>query len=175
MTSSVIIRDIKWGDFEQLVKNYFSYHDELNENPNLGILVGGKKPKLIDEIDWFAAFYKRLLKGDAVASVAEVDGKVVGLCDINRWVLAEDVRHRGELGIAILKEYRGRGIGTKLIKSTIKKAKGKFGIVWLGAFATNKDAVKLYEKCGFKKYGFAKKFFKRKNHYIDEYFLYMKL
>ncbi len=170
MQEKVVVRDVLWEDFGLLAKNFLSYYDEMKENPDLGILVGGKKPKMTEEIDWFSAFYKRLLEGDAVASVAEVGGKVVGMCDINRTVLREDVKHRGLLGIAILKEYRGRGIGTMLVTSCIKKAKGKFEIIMLSAFENNRPAMRLYEKCGFKEYGVGKKFIKRNEHYIDEHF-----
>lgn len=82
MPDSVVIRDLKWEDFEQVVKNYYSFFDEIKKNPDFGITVGGKKPKMTEEIDWFSGFYKRILEGDAIASVAVVKGKVVGLCDI---------------------------------------------------------------------------------------------
>lgn len=174
MSDQVLVRDVKWEDFEQIAKNFFSYFDELKENPDLGLLVDGKKPNMSQEVDWFAGLYKKILEGDAVASVAEIDGKIVGLCDINRVTTKTDIRHnaighRGILGITVLKEYRGIGIGTKLIKSCVKKAKRKFEIVSLTAFENNAAAVRLYEKCGFKKYGTGRGFIKRGKRYINEY------
>ncbi|HUB92832.1 MAG TPA: GNAT family N-acetyltransferase [Candidatus Saccharimonadales bacterium] len=170
MKDSVLIRDLQWGDFRQVVENFYSYYDELKENPNLGILVGGKKPKITEEVDWFSELYKRILKEDAVASVAEIDGMVVGLCNINRAILKEDAKHRGILGIAIIKGHRGKGVGLKLMASCMKKARGKFEIVTLSTFADNKTAIKLYEKCGFRRYGAGKNFIKRNGRYTDEYF-----
>ena len=175
MSSPVVIRDVEWEDFRQHTRNFLSYYDEVKKNPDLGILVGGKKPKMTEEVEWFAGFYKRLLVGDAVASLAECDGKVVGMCDINRTVLREDVRHKGAMGIAILKDYRNMGIGTKLVKSCIKKARGRFEIITLSAFSSNKAALGLYEKCGFRRYGVGKRFIKRNGKYLDEVFLCLEL
>jgi hypothetical protein len=38
------IRPLKWEDMNDIVDNYYSYFSELKENPQLGLLVGGKKP-----------------------------------------------------------------------------------------------------------------------------------
>jgi RimJ/RimL family protein N-acetyltransferase len=175
MRDSVIIRDLRWEDFRQQTENFYGFYDEIKHNPNLGIFVGGKRPKMTDEVDWFSSLYKDLLVGDAVASVAEVGGMVVGMCEIIRGDKRVDKRHIGTLGIAIIKGHRGKGIGTKLIGSCLKKAKGKFDIVKLSAFATNPVAVKLYKNAGFREYGLGKKFIKRGKRYIDEYFLSIEL
>jgi RimJ/RimL family protein N-acetyltransferase len=175
MKESVTIRDLQWEDFEQHTKNFYGFYDELKQNPDLGILVGGKRPKMTEEVDWFASFYKNLLSGDAIASVAEVDGRIVGMCNITRVNKNVNVRHIGTLGIAIIKGQRGKGIGTKLISSCLKKAKGKFEIVKLSAFTVNPAAIRLYKNAGFEYYGTGKKFIKRGKRYIDEYFMSLEL
>jgi GNAT superfamily N-acetyltransferase len=56
------------------------------------------------------------------ACVALVEEKIVGWCDvlpIDRPTRA----HTGVLGIGVLAEFRGRGIGTALIRKTLEKAR----------------------------------------------------
>ena len=52
--------------------------------------------------------------------------------------------------ICVDDKFRGKGIGTKLISLTKKKAKESgFKILSLIVFADNKDALHLYRRCGF--------------------------
>jgi RimJ/RimL family protein N-acetyltransferase len=81
--------------------------------------------------------------------VAEVDGRVVGGADFRRgrW---EKNAHTGELGLALRKEWRGRGLGEALLREGISWARAS-GIrkLKLGVFATNTAAIALYRKLGF--------------------------
>ena len=53
--------------------------------------------------------------------------------------------------IQILPEYRGKGIGVKLMKKTQQWAKKqKCKEIRLGTAVTNKEALALYHKCGYK-------------------------
>lgn len=175
MLENVVIRNLEWEDFRQLVAGYYSFFDELKRNPNLGIHVGGRRPDMAEEVDFFSRLYKKVLDKDAVASVAELDGKLVGICTVDRRDARPDNRHVGTLGIWILEGYRNSGIGTKLVKSCIKKSRGSFEIIDLTVFAGNRAALALYKSCGFEKYGFARKFVKRGNRYLDKYFMSLEL
>ncbi len=152
---------------KDIVDNYYSYFSELSENPWLGLLVGGKKPKYYDEVIWFANLYALILKGDAIASVAVVDEKVVGLCEIKRKNNNSNLAHIGSVAIAIRKKYRGIGIGTAIIKDVLKKSKGVFDVIYLEVFSNNIKAKKLYEKIGFKYCGTEPMTIKRKGKYLD--------
>jgi ribosomal protein S18 acetylase RimI-like enzyme len=81
---------------------------------------------------------------------------VVGWCDI---IPSErDVyRHVGVLGIGLLPEFRGRGIGAKLMQKSIDKAKAK-GLtrIELTVYERNKNAIALYQKMGFEIEGLKK-------------------
>jgi len=81
--------------------------------------------------------------------VALVDGVVVGWCDIipKAW---ESLRHSGVLGMSVILEYRGRGIGGALIAAALEAAKQK-GLtrIELTVRTDNEPARKLYEKFGF--------------------------
>jgi ribosomal protein S18 acetylase RimI-like enzyme len=54
-----------------------------------------------------------------------------------------------ELGIALLPEYRGRGIGTALLEHLLGAAKDLYPAVSLSVAPTN-PAIRLYERAGFR-------------------------
>ena len=84
--------------------------------------------------------------------VVRVDGKVVGGAGLSPF--ADKRAHVAELGIYIHKSYRNCGLGTIVIKEFIEVAKRSgFEILQLSAFSTNKRAMHVYRKCGFKKCG----------------------
>lgn len=84
------------------------------------------------------------------AQFVAVDGSaVVGWADVfPNWAAA--VAHCGTLGMGVLAEYRGRGIGTALLSACLAKAEAN-GIsrVVLEVRADNTNAIRLYEKAGF--------------------------
>lgn len=94
-------------------------------------------------------FVKESVATDAVQFMA-VDGKqVVGWADIfPSW--AHAVAHCGSLGMGLLPEYRGRGIGRQLLQACIAKARAK-GItrIELEVRADNTRAIGLYKALGF--------------------------
>ena len=70
------------------------------------------------------AFVMENLKENWPHFVAVGEGKVVGWCDItslHRPVFA----HSGSLGIGVLEQYRGQGIGEALMRAAIAKAQDR--------------------------------------------------
>ena len=65
---------------------------------------------------------RQLVSPDVLMLVCEVEGKLAGNCqlDLNRW---RKTRHRGQVAIALLKDYWGLGIGTAMFKEMIDKAR----------------------------------------------------
>jgi len=57
------------------------------------------------------------------------------------------------VSIAVRREYRGRGIGSKLLEATIKAVKDvyKAEALYLEVRVSNYTAIRLYEKFGFRK------------------------
>ena len=94
-------------------------------------------------------FARRLMEDGVPQVVAIYDDKVVGWCDVipNKNPI---YAHCGTLGMGVSVDYRGQGIGTKLIHEILCCAK-KLGLerVDLQVFESNKNAVRLYEKVGF--------------------------
>src|ERR1700730_11810939 len=133
----IVYRDVQASDFNDLSNNFFSFLEEAKENPELGLVLLKKKPSLSEELEWFSSFYKNVEQGRTVATVAEVDSSVVGMCEVEGLRPDSDVAHRGGLGIVVRREYRGKGIGTELMKQTLEKCRGKFEIVELTVFSIN--------------------------------------
>lgn len=79
------------------------------------------------------------------------DDEVIGWCDILPKSF-EGLKHVGTLGMGVSEEYRGNGIGRKLLETAIEHARVNNGIskVELEVFGSNKSAIRLYEKFGFK-------------------------
>jgi RimJ/RimL family protein N-acetyltransferase len=94
---------------------------------------------------WVAA---SLAKG-GVHLVALDGSSVVGWCDINRHD-APSQAHRGILGMGLLPDHRGQGVGRALLTRAVTEghAKGIFRIE-LDVHADNLAAIALYRRCGF--------------------------
>lgn len=95
------------------------------------------------------AFVAEAQHRGAVQNVAVADGHIVGWCDIipHAW---EGFRHSGRLGMGIAAEYRGQGIGRRLVEATLTDARAA-GLtrIELEVFSSNTNAITLYERCGF--------------------------
>jgi RimJ/RimL family protein N-acetyltransferase len=86
---------------------------------------------------------------DAAQYVAIRDGEVVGWCDIfPHWPYA--LQHVGTLGMGLLADVRGQGLGRRLLEVTLAHALQK-GIyrVTLETREDNTRAIRLYESVGF--------------------------
>ncbi|GLY12442.1 ribosomal protein S18-alanine N-acetyltransferase [Pseudobacillus badius] len=93
----------------------------------------------------------------AVYHVAEYEGEIVGYCGM--WLVLDESQITN---IAILPEYRGRGLGEKLLVAVMNAAKKKGAAVMsLEVRVSNEPAQGLYKKLGFQPGGI------RKNYYSD--------
>ncbi len=78
--------------------------------------------------------------------VAE-NSHTVGWC---RLLSESEAQTAIELGIGLLPEYRGRGIGTALVQSALRWAVGAgYRRVTLDVHSDNAPARRLFERCGF--------------------------
>ena len=86
--------------------------------------------------------------------VAEEDGQIVGWCDALPGTVSAGTAHIGHLGMGVLKSQRGKGIGRRLIEATIAGAMA-VGLekIELSVYASNKPAIALYRRFGFREEG----------------------
>ena len=127
-------------------------------------------PSPADEVDWFGRMYHNVLAGDAVMSVAEVDGHVVGSCEIRRLGVGpkSEAGHVAVLGILVDAPHRGKGIGEALMRHALEQCRGRFEIVRLTVFSINERAQRLYRKLGFVPCGHLPRAVRRGDQYFDE-------
>ena len=113
------------------------------------------------------AFVLGNLKENRPHYIALIEEQVVGWCDIsslNRPVYA----HSGSLGMGVIMEYRGHGIGEALIRAALAHAKSTgLSRVELTVHEENKPAIALYEKMGFTVEGLKRNAVKIDNEYIN--------
>jgi ribosomal protein S18 acetylase RimI-like enzyme len=167
----MIVRGVRWSDFDDLREMYYRLYEERDGGePTIGITLYKDRPSMADEVAWFAGQYRRVLEGDCVLSVAEVDGRVVGNCVIDRHApsASSEGGHVGMLGILVDKEFRGKGVGSALLQHAIDAARGKFEIVRLSVFSVNQRAQELYQRFGFTHCGHMPHHVKRGTTYFDE-------
>jgi ribosomal protein S18 acetylase RimI-like enzyme len=100
-----------------------------------------------DEINWYTE--RTLSQPDHRYYVGEVDGVVVGKIDVS---LSADSALI--LGFAVSPEYQGQGYGRQILAYTIQEILSSgLRTIWLEVSTENKQALSLYQSCGFKETG----------------------
>lgn len=166
----MIVRDVRWSDFDDFREVYFRLYDERERGEPIGITLFNDRPSFADEVEWFGRLYRRVLAGDAVVSVAEVDGHAVGHCTVDRAapLASSEAGHVGVLGILVDASHRGQGVGSALLRDALERCRGKFEVVRLSVFSVNERAQQLYRRFGFVRCGHFARAVKRGATYYDE-------
>jgi [ribosomal protein S18]-alanine N-acetyltransferase len=104
------------------------------------------------------AFYNELYQNQfAVYLVLEEKGRVVGYCGV--WIVVDEAHITN---VAMLPEFRGKGMGEAIMRQLMLVAKGKGArTMTLEVRVSNDVARSLYRKLGFQEGGL------RKNYYTD--------
>jgi len=133
-------------------------------------IMANKKISLKEEEKWLKEELEKIRKGKSVCLIAEHKGVIIGTIGIDLGMWRQS--HVGDFGITIKKGYRGIGLGSYLIREIIKlskkELKPKPKIIRLNVLPTNKPAIGLYRKCGFKKVAAVPKQIQFKGKLLDE-------
>lgn len=145
-------------------KYFKSFYDALSIVAKEKVYIEMIEPPPFEKV---VGFQNGLIEKNGPVYYALKDERVVGWCD----VFPEDnprQSHRGGLGMGLLPEFRGQGIGSKLLDAVLKQAK-QFGLekVELNVYTTNLPAIALYKKFGFEQEGLIKKYRKLDGQYFD--------
>ncbi len=108
---------------------------------------------------WTEEIFEHEMKGNNYAHyiVATIDEQVIGHCGM--WVVLDECHITN---IAVLKAYRGRGIGEQLLTEAQRLCKElQVGHMTLEVRVSNEVAQNMYRKLGFQNGGI------RKNYYSD--------
>lgn len=113
---------------------------------------------LITEVDEFSPtveaesrFIRELSRAaNSLVLVATWDDHIVGQLTLEGG-RRRNVRHNAVLGITVAREWRGKGVGHKLIDHAIRWARqsGVVTRIELHVFARNNGAIRLYQSFGF--------------------------
>lgn len=139
----------------------------------------GEQMTLDEEQKYLASEIEAIEAGNAVKLFCFVGNTFAGVCDVHRDTsLLSRKLHGGILGLIIAKEFRGEGVGERLITETINQATQQIDglkLIKLDCFATNAPALALYKKIGFKEVGRIPKALLFKNEYVDEVIMTLEL
>ncbi|MBO8436597.1 MAG: GNAT family N-acetyltransferase [Spirochaetes bacterium] len=113
-------------------------------------------------------FVTELRKTPSVFAVAITDGIIAGTCEIRASDYHVRTKHRGELAIAVRKEYWGTGIAQRLLDFALAEAYEK-GIrkVVLSVRKDNERAIAFYRKNNFFEEGCDSMLFSIDGEYVD--------
>ena len=142
------IRKVNIEDYLEVINLYTQLHDaekEFDDNLVEELIIDEEQEKKIK---------KKMKSRKEIFLVAELENKVVGLID---GFIIDDIFFKEKIAyldhICVDRNHRNKEIGTKLIKEFQKISQKKGAkYVKLNAFVKNINAIKLYEKLGFKEH-----------------------
>ena len=116
---------------------------------------------------WSESSLMILTREGGIGFVAIIDDKVVG------YVGMMTVLDEGQItNVAVLPEYRGRGVGLALVLALSQYAMDNaINTLYLEVRRSNLPAISLYEKCGFLNVGTRKGFYSMP---VEDAFVYKK-
>ena len=139
----VTLRAPRWGDLDDMLHFINSLVDEK------AMILMNERQTRDSEISWIGTLLANVEKDKIAAVVAEVDGVMVGSCEITP--KRGHSSHLGTLGVSLLDGYRDQGIGQEMMLEAEKQVK-RLGVevVDLEVFESNARAIHTYEKVGYK-------------------------
>lgn len=145
-------------------KYFKSFHEALSAVAKERVYIEMIEAPPLEKV---SSFQSGLISKNGPVYYAIENDRVVGWCDI----FPDEnprLKHRGGLGMGLLPEYRGLGLGSKLLSAVLDHAK-KFGLekVELNVYTSNTSAIALYKKFGFEQEGLIKKYRKLDGEYFD--------
>jgi len=165
---NIIIRYPEMSDLENMLTYINSISDERTF-----ITKQGEHETIESEKKYIEGMIKAIRNQEAVQLLAFYNNKLVGVCDIH--MDKKTGKHIGTLGITVIKEFRGEGVGKilmKLIEEEAVKNIPNLRIIILQVFAQNNIAIDLYKKSGFVQYGLLPRGIYRNESFEDEILMY---
>jgi GNAT superfamily N-acetyltransferase len=115
---TAVLRAPDWHDLDALLEFISELVDERAE------ILRTTKPSRNEEAEWLGKRLASIEKGNSVALIGEMNSRLVASSEVEpRSPQFPEMSHLGVLGIGILKNSRGVGLGTALMESLIQLAK----------------------------------------------------
>lgn len=163
---------------ESDVESRLMYINEISaEDTYIGL--SGEQLSFKDEKEYVLNGVKALSDGNELHLVAVFENKIVAVCDARMDLsLKKRSAHIAQLGLTVAKDFRGEGLGEKMMRQTIElipEYLPDIKLLKLGVFAQNTVAIALYTKLGFKQYGMLPGGVLYRDQYIDHILMYKKV
>jgi RimJ/RimL family protein N-acetyltransferase len=164
----VTLRRLESRDLDTILQFINSLVNEKKKNRETGLYVGfDLKITRKEETKWLAETMTAIKRREFISVIAEIDGRIIANGEVTRGRYRE-THHHGHMGLTMISEYRGRGVGRKVIEMLISESR-KAGLKTLDVefLAANKSARRAYEKSGFKQVGLIPRKVQRNGKYFD--------
>ena len=157
----IILRIPRWEDLDGLMELMNSLVEEDAD------IHRTEKMTREQAADWLGRKMADIEKGDLFFLMAEVNRRTIAHSELR--IGKGRSAHVGDIGLVIMKGYRDIGIGTEILISLISQAEEKgLKMMTLTGFSTNRRAIHLYEKLGFKETGRIPNNLYKNGKFIDE-------
>jgi RimJ/RimL family protein N-acetyltransferase len=159
----VIIREANPSDAVQII----AYVNRLSEEQNSNIELS--PGEFTHTVESEAAILSEFaLSENSIFLVAESAGKIVGIINC-RGSKRKAIRYAVTLGMSVGQDWRGQGIGGRLMARAIEWARraGSIKRIELAVFERNTIAIRLYQKFGFEIEGRRRKAVFRDEQYLN--------
>lgn len=133
----------------------------------------GEQVSLEEEEKYLNSLLEKITKRQAVQLLVIYEGEIIGISDVEMKDKTE--KHLGIFGITMAKDFRGKGIGSKLMGMVINEAEtnlSELEIMILDVFDNNGLAEGMYKKFGFTEYGVLPDGIKLEKGYVNRVLMY---
>lgn len=160
----MIIRKIEVKDSERFLKML----NQLDHETKNMMFEPGERTITVEEME---ANIKNIIRRNSLTLVAMENDHIVGFLTAERG-FANRIKHSVYIVIGLLKDFRGKNIGSRLFEELEKWAIDNCIIrLELTVMTHNVSAIRLYKKMGFKIEGIKEKSLIVDKKYVDEYYM----
>jgi len=172
----VILRELRWEDLDRLLSFINSLVKEKRGDSRSGLYTGFDKTiTREEEAEWLAETLVEIERGEVINTIAEIGGKIIANGEVTRGKY-KDTRHHGHMGLTMINEYRGQGIGRRIIETLVQESRrAGLGTLEVEFLAVSETARRAYEKAGFKQAGIIPRKVLRGGKYFDGLIMFREL
>ena len=162
------MRVVRPEDVDNLLRFFNGLVDEKKDDRESRLHAGfDKKFNRSQEAQYIREVLDRVEKDEAVNIIADIGDKIVASGGVARGKYSDTHRH-GSLGLTVSQEYRGHGIGSRIIQTLVAESR-RLGLKSIDVefLAINKSAERAYKRAGFKRAGIIPSKIFRNGEYFD--------
>lgn len=160
---------MKYRKLSQIdAESFWEMMNQLDYETKYMLYEPGERTKNLTRIE---NLINNSVEGDDFLLVAEAEDQIVGYISAQKGCLKR-VAHSAYIVVGILKDYRGKGIGTEFFKQLdIWAEEKKITRLELTVICENEVAKHLYEKNGFEVEGIKRKSIFVDGNYLNEFYM----